>query len=391
MNLRKALIASLVALTLTGVASAQTIIRITGAQAFGDAAHRAIKNVLTAGGAFTYAYTGTDINKAQQSIWTGTVTGNAVIFKTSWNGSTAGIRVVTQATPIPFLVNSTAQSSGGTPNAPNTGASIESIAADATTADTFQSSTIYTNPTLVDRLVGAGAYVFVTNVGAPSNFTNITSLQAQALYSNGNLPLAVFTGSASDRTTIPPGFSDPVQIFATGRDPESGARLVTLIETGIGANSYVVQYKPVISGSAVVSHGLYPATTLNGVPLPAGDDGNPSNGNLATVVLNKTTLAGIGGYYVSYLPTLDAANAVAAGARMLSYNGVPYSPAAVSEGQYSLWAYEHLLYKNGLGVIKTSVLDTLATRLHDFDATLLISSLQVSRPVDGGIIVNSTY
>ncbi len=364
---------------------AQTVIRITGAQAFGDAVHRGILHVLQANGPFTYAYTGTDINKAQQTIWTGSVSGSPVIFKTSYNGSTAGIRVVTRSSTVNWLPNSTPQSAGGTTNAST--ATPESASADAAAVDTFQSSTVYTSPTLIDRRVGAGAYVFVAGKGAPANLTNITALQAQALYGTGQQPLAFFTGSEADRTTLLPQTNQPAQVFATGRDYESGARLVALIETGIGGQTNIAQYKPVISGNFVTSHALYPAVTINGIYFPEGSDGNPSNGNIATGVLTKDTVTNLGGWYVSYLPTLDAFNAVAGGAaRILSYNGVPYSPAAVAEGSYTLWAYEHLLWKNGLTAVQNNGLNALANQILNVDATVLIGDLKVSRPLDGGVI-----
>lgn len=400
MKLIKHLLTALFVLTVAHVASAQTVVRISGAQAFGDAAHRAIAHILGAvGGApyvlpagSTYAYTGTDINKAQQSIWTGFVGGSPVIIKTSWNGSTEGIRVVSRNVNVNFLVDATTQSVGGT-QLPTTGNTTEAQPPDAAAVDSFQNSTIWTStPPLVDKLVGAGAYVFVASKEAPATLNNITTQQAQALYSSGQLPLAVFTGLASDRTTNVTstwGGTAPVQVFATGRDYGSGARIIAFIESGIGANANVQQFKPVISGGNVTTHDLYPATTINGIFFPAGSDGNTSNGNLATTVLNKNTLAGIGGYYISYLPTLDAANAVAAGAHALAYNGVPYTPENVSEGSYSLWAYEHILYKSTLSTPQKNLLDAFATQLTNVDATLLLSSLQVSRPIDGGAITNT--
>lgn len=381
------------------VAPAAIDIRITGAQAFGDAVHRGILHVLTdSGNSFTYAYTGTDINKAQQTIWTGTIAlpgggSDTIYFRTSWNGSTAGIRVVTTNTPIDFLKTTTNQSASGTPSVPNSGAAVESLVADVAAVDTFQNSTIYRTPVLNDIKVGAGAYVFVASKDAPARLSNISTQQAQSLYGVGKLPLALFTGLDADRTTILPQTNQPAYVYATGRDPESGARLVTFIESGIGGNNSVVQYKPVIGSGAqantIVSHAPYPAVTRNFIYFPEGSDGNTSNGNLATVVLPKSTLATLGGYYISYLPTLDAANAVAAGAHLLAYNGVPYTPENVANGSYSLWAYEHLLYRQGLSTGQNHAIATLlANKILNFDATLLIGSLSVSRPIDGGAITN---
>ena len=38
---------------------------------------------------------------------------------------------------------------------------------------------------------------------------------------------------------------------------------------------------------------------------------------------------------------------MAGGAHTLNYNGVPYSAAAIQEGQYTFWSYEHLYYYPG--------------------------------------------
>lgn len=402
------LFTALASLAFAAPASADTIIRIGGAQAFGDAVHRAIAHLLGATGAppytlgtgSTYAYTGTDINKSQKSIWQTTsfpgVTGT-VIIETSFTGSTDGIRVVSQSVPVNFLKLTTQQSQGGSANAQDNAANWDALAPEAAAVDSFQDSTVYGSPKLIDRPVGAGAYVFVVSKEAPASLNNITTQLAQSLYAVGNLPLALFTNDPADRTNLVhstwgdanlPGRANgnPVQVYATGRDYGSGARVITFIESGIGANSNVQQYKPTISSGVTTTHSLYPENTINGINFPAGSDGNTSNGNLATTVLTSTTLAGIGGYYISYLPTLDAANAVAAGARILAYNGVPYSPQAVSEGTYTLWAYEHILYKDGLTADQNTVLDTFSEQLRTTDATLLIGALKVSRPIDGGII-----
>ncbi len=469
-----------------GGASAQVLINIGGAQAFGDATHRAIKNKLIAGGAYTYAYTGTDINKAQKSVWSGTIAGQSVIVRTAFTGSTDGIRIVAQnLTPSPTGGEAGFLSTGyvtGTPGLSQgtlggtqlatSGTTNQLDVADAAAVDNYQNSTIYRSPQLIDRVVGAGAYVFVASKDAPvavptqvvalvttngsptatvpntstlsvgqtltananvaagtyisaivngttitlsvnalagdgvtplnttfkayEGLSNITQQQAQALWNVGNLPLAVFSGSASDRTRlVTPTFQTagliypaPVQVFATGRDYGSGARVTALIETAIGGETNVRQYRPTVTSNVVTDQVLYPAVTINGISFPAGADGNTSNGNLATTVLKASTLASIGGYYISYLPTLDAANAVAQGAHLLKYNGVLYTPEAVSEGAYPLWAFEHLLWKASLSNNQKAVLEAIAQQLKDVDATLLTSALKVTRPVDGGIITN---
>ena len=419
--------------------AATTYIRIGGAQAFGNAVHRAIAHILgasssqvnppyTLGAGNTYAYadtnpTGGGLNSSTQAIFTGTISGQTVIIKTSFTGSTDGIRLVSTGATVPFLADSLLSGATQTGNLlPNSGNAVENVTPDAAAADSFQGSTVYTAPTLTDVRVGVGAYIFVASKDAPASvgtfgqpvtdptsaaaapttsyypgLTNITTQQAQALYNVGNLPLAEFTGVDYDRTNlVTPSFQTsgvtyttgqaPVQVFATGRDYGSGARIVTFIETGIGANANVAQFKPTIAGGAITSQVLYPANTINGIFFPAGSDGNTSNSNLAKTVLPSSTLATLGGYYISYLPSADATNAKNAGAHWLAYNGVIYSPATVSDGSYSLFAYEHILYNSSVSTNQQTILTAFTNQLINTDATILLSTLKVSRPVDGGVI-----
>lgn len=375
----KAPITWLASLLIAGFAShtfAQTVVRITGAQAFRGVTHTAITHILTPG--FTYGYQNAALGFANAAIFTGSVNGVPVIIKTSWTGSTAGIRAVSQSQFVNFLPNSTLQSTGGTSGA---GTATEGAVPDVAATDSNQSSTIYTNPKLVDKIVGVAPYVWIANNGAPAGLNNITPQLAQALWGNGSTPLALFTGSSSDEGTL---------VFALGRDPDSGARLITLAEAGIGANATVVQYQATITGSAVTSHRPWPAETVGGVHYVEGNSGYGSFSALANV-MTKTTSAGIGGYYISYFPVPDAATAVSGGAKLLSYNGVPYSLAAVQSGQYTDWGYEHLMYRTSLTGPAKTVADALANQLLITDATILLSSMRVSRPTDGGLVTALYY
>jgi hypothetical protein len=369
-------VVSLVTLALATVASAQTVLRITGAQAFRGVTHTAVTHILEPG--FSYGYQGTALNLANAAIFTGSVNGAPVIIKTSWSGSTAGIRTVSQSQSVNFLPNSTAQSTGGTGGAP---AASEAAIPDVAATDSNQSSTLYTSPKLVDKIVGVAPYVWVTNTGAPATLSNITPQLAQVLWGNGSAPLALFTGLSSDEGTL---------VFATGRDPDSGARLIAFAEAGIGVNATVVQYQATITGAAITSHKPWPAETVGGVAYVEGNSGYDSFSALASV-MTKTTLAGIGGYYISYFPVPDAANAVAGGAKLLSYNGVSYSLEAVQSGQYTNWGYEHLMYRSSLTAIAKTIADALANQLLSTDATILLGSMRVSRPTDGGLVTALYY
>ena len=80
------------------------------------------------------------------------------------------------------------------------------------------------SPVLAVQNVGVVTFKFVKNIRAPASLTNMTPLLAQALWANGKLPLSMWSGNPSDSNTF---------VYATGRDPDSGTRKTTFLETGI--------------------------------------------------------------------------------------------------------------------------------------------------------------
>jgi hypothetical protein len=449
--------AGLFLLTFSTAADAQTYIRLTGSTAFRANTHNAIRNIMATG--HTFAYTGTSLGSANQSIFQGTYNGNPVIIKCSWSGSVDGTNTVSNSVNIAFLpdsvVGTAAGQSGITAVTTSTtpGTAVDISAPNVGMADTFQSSTRFnTNPltetrvgvigfqwmvnrglsrltitvntvsgsneyftsstaslavgmtvtgtniptgskigqildstrfTLVDALAGsvANKNATVTSSGnscaavSPAPFNNVTPQLLQALFLNGSLPLALFTGNPTDET---------VNVYATGRDPGSGTRLTAFAETGIGVNSSIVQYLPTISSGSVASHVPWPAGTFNGIPFSTGNGGQTSGGNLVSS-LTSTTSA-INGYYVSYVSVNDAATAVASGAKELTYNGTAYSLDRIRNGQYPFWSYQFVTYRSSIPTAEKTVADALASQIITTDSPVLLSSMRVGRTQDGGLI-----
>lgn len=453
MKLAKAMLAGLAVFAISTAANAQTYVRMTGSTAFRSATHNAIRNILASG--HTYGYTGTTFSSANQSIFSGTVGGNAVIIKCSWSGSVDGTNTVSNSIAIPFLPDTTTMSVGGTPNATTatSGNGGDVSVPDAGMSDTFQNSSPFTTNPLVETKVGIVAFKFVTNRGfgqvaltvdtiggsnvyttgstaslavgmtvtgtniptaskigsiidgnqftlvdanvgvtanknaasttsgnscvavAPSPINNLTPGLAQALFSNGSLPLALFTGNAAD---------EGISVWATGRDPGSGTRLVSFAESGIGVNSTVVQYLPTISGGAVTSHVPFPTQVVNGITYTTGNGGQSSGGNLVNYM--TATTSGINGYYVSYMGVSDATTAINGGAKELSWNGVYYSLDRVKNGSYPFWGYQFLAYRSSLAGTQKTVADTLANQIITVDAPIKLSEMRVGRASDGGLV-----
>src|ERR1700722_2232667 len=345
MKAPKFFLAGLLALSTVGVAQAQTVVHITGSTAFRAAVHSAITNILEPG--FVYAYTGTSFTGASQAIFTGTAIsgGISVIIKTSWSGSLAGIETVSQAVPSTvgtFLTNSTSQSAAGTASAP--AVYDAPLIPEVCMSDGFQFTSQYPSPVLTAQTVGAVTFKFLKNFNAPADLTNMTPLLAQALWENGRLPLSMFSGHPSDSNTI---------VYAIGRDPDSGTRKTAFLETGVQTfvssltPAIVVQYQPLnASGvvnkanpAAITSQQFWPAETVESINFVQGDAGYSSGGDLAWAM--RATSPYI---YVTYLGLSDAATAEAGDAVELTYNGIPYSDAAVQNGLYTYWTYEQLDY-----------------------------------------------
>jgi len=394
------ILASYLALAFAGMASAQTVIHITGSTAFRAAAHAAIQSMMASG--YTYGYSGTTgLGSASQAIFTGTaVTTKAgsvpVIIKTSWSGSVGGIIVLTQTLPVPdsaigvaggWLVNTTSQSTSGVQGAP---ANYDTpTTADAAFSDSFQSSTLYPTPALSGAngyssgVVGVIPFEWVEGVGSTA-ITNVTAQNAKNALA-GSCQLNFFTGNSADSATL-------VEVF--GRDSDSGTRLETFAETGFGITTSPQQYDGTISGGTITSIDLWPGQFTDGTSYLPGHEGYNSGGTIATTLKTPgmLTAANNPGVMIGYLGISDAQSAQAGGATLLTYNGVGYSQNAVQQGQYSMWAYEHIYYLPAYaGTTGGDVVDQIALNVHDVlaDTTvsgLLLSGMAVHRTVEGGLI-----
>lgn len=331
MKTKYAILATALSLGLATSAHSQTVVRISGSTAFRSSVHNAILAIMSGE---TYAYTGSTLSSASQSNFRGTIGGEDVLIKCSWSGSVGGIQALTNPSSRVdlFLANSVVGNGAGQSGVAAGTADEES---DIAMSDVFQNSTLFTSPELVDNRVAVVPFKFLAGKGAPTSLTNITSLAAQSLYGAGKVPLALVTGNSADRTA---------KLFAMGRDNSSGTRLTSLADTGLGALATVVQYT--FNGSAYTN---------------VGDGGYSSGGNVATA-LGQTSNSTIG-YNIAYVGLSDATTAIANSAKELTYNGVAYSEAAVREGSYTLWGYQHLFYTDALNGVALDVATALTAEL----------------------------
>jgi len=409
MKAPKILVAGLLAFSIAGVANAQTIIHITGSTAFRAGVHQAIKDVLQPG-TTTIGYVGSSLSGASEAIFNGTtINGGAipVTIKTYWSGSVGGIQTVSGQLPLAnaWLTNGSPASSGSGTAIGSPGFESPGSVPDVCMSDVFQSSSPFTSPALYPLpngfIVGVVPFKWIRNNGSPASWTNMSAQEAVSLYTySGSLPLSLFTGKNSDEGT---------NVYALGRNEDSGTRLTAFAETGVGVFNYVQQYYPTNSAGVrvakgvtplnVASQGFVPPTTVNGVSYPADDSGYSSGGDLAAALsaTGSSTAAGINGFYAGYVGLSDAATAEAGGASDLSYNGVPYSTNAVQEGQYTFWGYEHMYWRSGFSGNPYTVANLIANELLTNDSAvisggvapgILLQNMNVSRDGDGAPVIN---
>jgi hypothetical protein len=415
--------ATLVALAVASIASAQVNIKVTGSTAYRKADYFAIVNSLNNPQIATTAASGGDMTGAAQSVIVGTgksgttYAGQTVTVQTAFAGSVGGINAVvnslstipagtvpafpsnatwllasniTSATPI-ATVNEGAGTITGFSTVSATSANSDPGSAPvATFSDSFQSSSPFPSPALNDENptgLGVGVVQFYwvkendTGNTVAADLTNITALQANLLLAAGELPLSFFTGVSADSST---------DVVLVGRNNDSGTRLDTEAEASSSAGAFGFgqstenQFQPTLDTTGKV----------NGVNN-VGDAGYSSGGNVATALKGIQASGALDDsgnkfIFVGYVGKSDKNTAIAGGATVLNYNGVPYTSDAVVEvGQYSFWAYEHLYFKSGLSATQQGFLKAVGTQLRTVEAPqsgIPIASMSVHRAIEGGAV-----
>lgn len=398
MKISTTLLGAIALLGLTGVASAQTKIYVTGSTAFRASANNEIDNLLNAnGGGFTKASDNATFTSANVITWTGGKIGSTpVTIKASFSGSASGIQTVAGAPN--FLVGFLPDGATGTSNADARVSTNphESAVPDICLADVYQGTTLFngtysgvTYAALTDNIVGVVAFTFAGSKNFPTG-QNMTPQIAQTLYPGGLVPLSEFTGNSAD---------DNTGVIATGRDADSGTRLTAVAETNVGVSTSLRQYQPTISSGSVTSLALYPAKAINGINYGKGDGGESSGGSLRAFLTNVVTAGAAqqvdgtltGGFLVTYLGVSDFNQVSGSGAVALNYNGVAESQTGIIEGSYTFWGYEHLDYKSNISGIKATFANDLVSQITNSSSATLspnvsYNDMKVQRFGDGAPI-----
>ncbi len=452
-------IGALVAVASTGL-NAQTVIRISASNGDRGPTQTAISKILASGwtfqginGSTSSSGTLSTATGANYGAWKGTYAGNPVVIKVSYSGALAGIAAVASNPKIPQRYVKTDGSGSGSvpdPTLPATlPADYEEVEADFGFSTNFQSTSPFNGSynehqydSLVEEIVGVSPLGFYASPGFPTSAANITTQQAQLLYSTGALPLAYFTGNyTTDANKI---------VYAIGRDTNAGQRFGAYTEIGLGTSSLVRVWQPTISGQntsfsgipfggTVTSHIPWPAETVGGVDSPRGAGGFSTGASLAPTLTRtitgtsaiKGTVDGVelfpnatAAYYIGYLtpgdaltrvlgvgdstttPLYDGGPNTASRGVALSFNGVPLHNAVngnaatvnfdnVRNGKYTAWLYNRILKTvafNNLPStnVKKAFADALQNQITNTDATvgggIKLDTFSVERSTDGGLV-----
>lgn len=357
----KKLILSLVAsaLALASVHAAQTIVNIGGSTAGRAAVHANILSVL--GGNCTWAYDNVSVPKHERAIYHGTYNSLPITIRTYWSGSVNGITpVVAGNQQTNFFATSVTGMVGGQ-NVSATG-NLAEASADTVQqigfADIF-AGTVAQTAADADEKVGVITFKWYANKGT-TRIDNVTPGLIRYLYSSGEAPLSVFTGSSGDTATV----------YSMGRDSASGTRATAMADSGYGNIETVEQNNVTVVNGAITA-------------ITAAGNGGYTSGSSVASRLEGTSSSVV----IAYLGASDFVNAPNAVA--LKWNGVPYSTDGIYNGSYSFWGYLHmnsmstlagegLLFKNAL---RASIIATPQ------DAGLLkVNDMNVQRDADGAPI-----
>jgi hypothetical protein len=435
MKYTKLLLAGSLALIAASMASAQTVIKVTGSTAFRRAFYHAVVNTLDNPKGVAIGGSTSDMTGANRARITGTIktglpnAGAAVEIQTCFSGSVGGVQAVSQNYyPNVLFPVATRPQSGttvgvawdtekawlssavGGSNLSISGNAIANASilaegaasfnpgalADVTMSDSIQGSTNYPSPALTETKVGVIAFQFVkgladtdtAQLGTLSRITNISSLQARGLLTNGYLPGNMMTGSSAD---------SGVDVVIVGRDIDSGTRLASYAESAFGVGSTGVINNLGLSGTA--GNAANPGSRINAINPGYDNDGTGYNGGgaLAAAVGTKIQNGLLSPYgagtnkavVLGYAGTSDADTVVTNGGAKLTYNGVAYSVAAVQQGAYTFWTYQWLDYRGSYAGTGKSYADSVALQLKNTDAAksgILLSTMLVERGAEGSVV-----
>jgi hypothetical protein len=434
----KITLASLLALAFTNLASAQTVLHITGSTAYRAATLVAISEILQPGYQVAYVASSSEAyTKANMVIFIGTTnSGVSVEIKTAFFGSIGGVCNVAGGLTIgpsgtaytdgqtigwlsdsnPTLEGSVTFSggvytvSGGQNVASGSAVFDTATVPDCTMSDSFQAAapTTYQKPVLSGEIVGVVPFVWICAPGTTAStgtVSNLTSKNAIKAF-DGTLLLSDLSGKKGDKG---------VNVYLVGRDQDSGTRVAAITDTGFGAEKKgtiykdVMQYQPLYNGATeptsppptpsgnITGAALWPATgSVDSIDSPLGDSGYDSGSLVGESVEQVSNFTN---WLIAYVGLNDGVTALGNANNFvlefnggsLTYSGGTWDVSGVEGGSYAFWGYEHLLYLSSLTGNQLAIAQEIGTEILTATAPVSgveVSSMTVHREYDGGKILS---
>jgi hypothetical protein len=436
----KITLASLFAVALTGLASAQTPVslHVTGSTAYRAATLVAISEILQPGYSVGYVASAPEAyTSANMVVFSGTTnSGVSVVIQTAFFGSIGGVcnvaggltigpggtaytdgqtigwlsAISTQLASASVTFSGGVYSVQGGQQVAAANATFDAAAVpDLTMSDSFQKAapTTYQKPVLSGEIVGVVPFVWICAPGTTASTGTVTKLtSANAIKAfKGTLLLSNLSGKKGDKG---------VNVYLVGRDQDSGTRVAAITDTGFGNEKKgtiyndVMQYQPEFDGnpvavppptpsSPITGAALWPATTsVDSIASPLGDSGYNSGSLVGKALLQTSNYSN---WFVGYVGLNDGVTALGNASNFvlefntgsLTYSGGSWDVSGVEDGSYTFWGYEHLLYLSSLTGSQLALAQEIGTEI--LTATAPVSGVEVSdmtvhREYDGGAILS---
>lgn len=357
-------LAGALSLGAASLASAAQYVYITGSTAGRAFVYATLADTTVFDAAPSVVTQGGSGNGATYMNFSGNIGGVATIVKCHWSGSEGGIADLAGGTQQ-FLDD--AATTGG--SGPYVSQTVDIAMAD--------NAVLYSkNPSVAatGKKVGVIPFKWVKQKGSSASLVNVTDQNLRAAL-NGDAKLALFTGNPADTT----------RVYVSGRDNNSGTRVNTFGTCGFG----------IFSSPSMVQVNTNGAMLRQADGNYVGDYGYSGGGTLAAQMGYDLTQApaidlgplgdGTSHYSViAYMGVSDANVAVNNGGTVLSYNGVPFSVAAIEQGLYNFWGNYYIYRKSTVSSQATTVYNKLsgATGIsaHADDVGLIkLTSMSASR------------
>ncbi len=414
-------------------ASAQEVVYITGATAFRSAANNTLYSLYSNNLLASSGSSPSDASAIALYFTNCALTNGArVDLAVTWTGSEGGMQTVASGTNnkrVPFYDLAKLATNGvtnrttglATPDtALMTAGPLTSLQKGIIgCSDSFQKSSRFqggkkasdgaTYSTIVEEKVGVVPYSPIASRGWTNTFPdrNITLNNFWNIFTAS-------TGMTGEKISGNTNHAT-VKIFGTGRNVDSGTRVIMLACNKAGIADQVVQWRVSASAGIATNMVKQPATTINGIATALGEGGETSGGTVASYMTNvitaATTVTGASkgsqtNYLIGYVSVADMTSArVAAGLVPLKFNGVEgrcYNNTSfttldqgytnIITGAYPWWGYEFVTYDNAVASVNAKAFaNNFVSLIKSFDSTnsiiapnIKLTDMKVSRSADGG-------